>query len=617
MKFRILFLGILMMFELQIFAQNLCNGSLGENIFTDGDFGTGTSSIVLVNPMIAPGYMYSQTIPFDGFYSVVKTTSIWSNLFDSWLRIKDNSLNHDGYMMVVNASYNPGIFYEKVIDGLCGNTTYQFSADIINLIRTNTLDHLDPNVAFLLDDVVMYTTGKIDKNEKWNTYGFTFTTLPGQTTIKLTLRNNAPGGIGNDLALDNISFRPCGPSAFIGLSSAQTVYLCYDDDPLKIQASVDNTLDNYYIWQTSSDGVNWTELKKNKDDFYIHTDFTPNDYYYRYLSAGDEVSIDNAKCRVISDVIHISVLPLTYQLKDTFCQGNVYHFGKQNISNPGDYNETFTSSYGCDSVVYLELHLVNDPSIQAQVMLLDPSCFGYEDGEITVTNINGGYGGYELFYNGDEIYDQHIGDLKSGTYRLIIRDHFGCRDSFLVDLIDPLKFLLEPIDNYAINLGDNINIKLQGNYALQQIQWTPSIYFDCDTCQTVTCLPAKTVNIETTASNSEGCTDTIQIAVIVSKKQTYILPNIISPLSQNENSKFTISTYKSAVSNIVMIEIFDRYGNVVYKDQNRVVDDHPFVLWDGLFEGHVCESGVYPYIIKILLLDGTIESITGDLTIIK
>ena len=116
--------------------------------------------------------------------------------------------------MVVNASHEPGLFYEKEITGLCENTLYAFSADIINLIGTGE-DMIKPDVSFLLDDEVHYTTGKIQEDEEWKTYGFTFSTSPGQTSITLSLRNNAPGGIGNDLALDNISFRACGPEALI------------------------------------------------------------------------------------------------------------------------------------------------------------------------------------------------------------------------------------------------------------------------------------------------------------------------------------------------------------------------------------------------------------------
>ena len=70
-------------------------------------------------------------------------------------------------MMVVNASFNAGLFYEKQVSGLCENTTYEFSADIINLIRARVSNHVKPNISFLIDGVEMIKTGDIPQTEAW------------------------------------------------------------------------------------------------------------------------------------------------------------------------------------------------------------------------------------------------------------------------------------------------------------------------------------------------------------------------------------------------------------------------------------------------------------------
>jgi hypothetical protein len=112
---------------------------------------------------------------------------------------------------------------------LCDNTLYVFTADVINLIKPGTANHIDPNVSFLIDDAEQYSTGTIPKTGNWQTYGFTFTTEPGQNSVVLSLRNNAPGGIGNDLAIDNIEFRPCGPEALILPLEIENI--CQDGSP--------------------------------------------------------------------------------------------------------------------------------------------------------------------------------------------------------------------------------------------------------------------------------------------------------------------------------------------------------------------------------------------------
>ena len=208
---------LLLFFAVALQAQDpICDGNLGENIFEDGDFGSGIANILSPDPNIAPGYNYTFLgPPNDGLYVITNNTGAWPGLFPTWLAIQDNSSDPQGYMMVVNASFNPGLFYEQIIDDLCENTVYEFSADVINLIASGVSGHIAPNVSFLINDEVRFTTGDIPQNNQWNTYGFTFETIPGQTTVKLSLRNEAPGGIGNDLALDNITFRACGPQALI------------------------------------------------------------------------------------------------------------------------------------------------------------------------------------------------------------------------------------------------------------------------------------------------------------------------------------------------------------------------------------------------------------------
>ena len=126
-------------------SQGICNGNLGENIFARGDFGSGTAPVLISNPNIAPGYNYTTNVPPDGSYTICSNTGALNGLYPTWLAVSDNSDDPNGYMMVVNASFDPGLFYEEFVDGLCENTLYEFSADILNLIRgRHTANHIDP-----------------------------------------------------------------------------------------------------------------------------------------------------------------------------------------------------------------------------------------------------------------------------------------------------------------------------------------------------------------------------------------------------------------------------------------------------------------------------------------
>ncbi|HHB52050.1 MAG TPA: hypothetical protein ENK75_03255, partial [Saprospiraceae bacterium] len=259
---------------------------MGENIFEAGDFGSGIANNVAIDPMIAPGFIYNvNPPPHDGDYILTNDMNQWNYVYPTWLKITDNSNDPNGYMMVVNASYSPGLFYEQEITGLCGNTLYVFSADIFNLIRTGT-NLIKPDISFRINGIAAFTTGEIPEDQQWHTYGFTFTTGPGQEVITLSLRNNAPGGNGNDLALDNIPFRPCGDEAQI--LPMEVANICEDGDPIALNATVigDQFDTPVFQWQQSFDeGETWVDMVGENTPTYLHTALEGGFYYYRYLLA--------------------------------------------------------------------------------------------------------------------------------------------------------------------------------------------------------------------------------------------------------------------------------------------------------------------------------------------
>ena len=39
--------------------------------------------------------------------------------------------------------------------------------------------------------------------------------------------------------------------------------------------------------------------------------------------------------------------------------------------------------------------------------------------------------------------------------------------------------------------------------------------------------------------------------------------------------------------------------------------------WDGKFKGTDCNSGIYPYIMKVKYTDGSSETLSGNITLIR
>ncbi|HRF23350.1 MAG TPA: hypothetical protein PLR98_04280, partial [Chitinophagaceae bacterium] len=90
--------------------------------------------------------------------------------------------------------------------------------------------------------------------------GFTYLTGPFQTSFTLKFFNNAPGGGGNDWALDDISVSTCSPNMVYAPSNNPKV--C-DSNSIQIQDTIRSFFNNYvyYKWQRSTDGGGtWTDV---------------------------------------------------------------------------------------------------------------------------------------------------------------------------------------------------------------------------------------------------------------------------------------------------------------------------------------------------------------------
>ncbi|MEM9886648.1 MAG: gliding motility-associated C-terminal domain-containing protein, partial [Bacteroidota bacterium] len=597
----------------------ICTGNLGDNIFEEGDFGIGTANNLLDDPNIAPGYNYTQTgPPSDGFYTITNNTGAWPNLYGTWMSLRDNSDDPNGYMMVVNASFEAGDFYEQVVEGLCENTLYVFSADIINVVKKGTGGHHPPNVSFLLDDEVQYNTGDIQQTELWNTYGFTFETKTGQTSVKLTLKNNAPGGIGNDLALDNITFRPCGPEALI--LPREIANICEDGDPIALEATIvgNQYSSPAYQWQRSFDeGLSWENIDGATSSTYTHTERSSGFYYYRYLLSNDPTNISNSKCRVNSNVKIVQVVPKFYSIADSICQGLTYVVGTSTYQNTGIYTDSLISSLGCDSIVTLNLTIVPDQNITAIVDTTAPTCNGYQDGQILVSNVQNAYPPFSIQL-ASRLPDS-VGlfrNLGSGNYLIRVVDRFGCYFETSAELIDPESFVVELGADLHIDLGDGIQLNLKTNYEIASLSWSPEEAILCPTnCLDEEWFPRSSNRYVLKATSIDGCLASDSIQIKVAAKRKVYFPNAFSPNGNQENRHFTVYGAEPNVQRILSLKIFDRWGNLMYEQKDFAPNDEA-QGWNGRVGDDLSASGVYAYVAEVLFFDEIIRTYSGDVLLV-
>lgn len=293
-----------------------CTGSLGDPI-VNVTFGAGTGYGSALPSNTTSNLQYiANECPSDGYYSIVNYTPGCFRPDTNWHTLSDHTGNQGGYFMLVNASFQPSNFYIQTISGLCEGTTYQFAAWLLNMCRYKGIL---PNITLTIektDGTVLqsYDTGDIPMivPATWKQYGFFFTTPAGVSSVVLRMRNNAPGGTGNDVALDDITFRPAGAAVTISVVNATgaTILLCTQAArQLQFTSKVESCYPaTAYQWQLSTDsGASWRNIPGATAATYTRPVSGVGIYLYR-LAVAPLQHIGTASCRTASEPVRVIVL---------------------------------------------------------------------------------------------------------------------------------------------------------------------------------------------------------------------------------------------------------------------------------------------------------------------
>jgi uncharacterized repeat protein (TIGR01451 family) len=215
---------------------SVAGGIRGTNLFANnGTFGTGSLTPATSVPL-PPGRTtynfqnYGSASPNDGNYAIVNQLN--QNTFSgSW----HNTFGHttgtvNDQVMLINAAATPGTFYTEILT-VPANQNIEFSAWILNLVKSSwsAILPMDPNISFVINRIgvddnnngiidepgegqVITNSGLVPKmsTPTWLNYGAIINT-GNATQIEFRLVNNAPGGNGNDLLLDDLFAAPCSP----------------------------------------------------------------------------------------------------------------------------------------------------------------------------------------------------------------------------------------------------------------------------------------------------------------------------------------------------------------------------------------------------------------------
>lgn len=195
--------------------------------FLSETFGTGGRTTINTTYPATTTYIYEDgtnggdgTDLNDGKYTVGYSAQIASWAPDYWYKGVDHTPGDvNGRMAIFNASYDPGVFYTASIKGALPNVPVNYSFWVLNLDRSNAPGintRIRPNIKVEFRDannnlLRTITTGDIAPTNASNLagdwYNFSADLTFSVSELNVYFINNNPGGLGNDLALDDIEIK--------------------------------------------------------------------------------------------------------------------------------------------------------------------------------------------------------------------------------------------------------------------------------------------------------------------------------------------------------------------------------------------------------------------------
>lgn len=290
------------------------------------------------------------------------------------------------------------------------------------------------------------------------------------------------------------------------------------------------------------------------------------------------------------------------------------------VTQGGHYVLTVASSEnGCSSSDTVEVIAVDNYLTGLNMDISPPLCFGQNNGAVTISGVQGGTPPYLYSFDGAPFSSlQSFSQLGAGRYEARVQDALGCEYTAEVFLPEGNSILLELGENQEIELGEDAWLHAITNLGPEEIasfRWTPGAQLPCDTCLLVrTELPESTV-FKATIVDTNGCSATDVLSIIVRKDREVYIPNAFSPNGDGFNDEFVVFAGADVVR-IKHLSIHDRWGGLVF-DEADFPPNNPTFGWNGTRDGQLFDPAVFAYMVEIEFVDGETVLYKGDVHLIR
>lgn len=288
------------------------------------------------------------------------------------------------------------------------------------------------------------------------------------------------------------------------------------------------------------------------------------------------------------------------------------------IDAPGTYTLTLTNTRNaCTNSDSILVQALSNPILGTGLNIQPPACAGGDMGRIEVDSIVGGTGPFVFSLNGNTFgAASQFNDLFPGTYELAIEDANGCTWSESVIVPEQADITVDLGPDLEILFGEEVLLEAITNAAdVAEVIWTPALGDTLPDPLQQLIIPTFSTKYAVTVVDAQGCTASDEIIILVLERKRYFAPTVFYPNGNGVNDTYTLYAGND-VREIRTFQIFDRWGNMVF-DREKFQPNDPNLGWDGNFNGQPMNAAVYVFYAEIEYIDGRVERVQGDLTLIR
>ena len=274
------------------------------------------------------------------------------------------------------------------------------------------------------------------------------------------------------------------------------------------------------------------------------------------------------------------------------------YLNNSNISNPVakplqdiSYAVKATDSYRCQSSKTIKLTVFPKPIASIKP---DTAVCG-----IQTINLSAGGGTDYLWSPGISLSDSlsaapsvTISTTQLFTVRIINKDCLDTSYKTTTITVNTIPTVTASSSNDIDCTTPTANLNAAG---ASQYTWQPNIWLSNNLIASPVARPDSTVTYLVTGQSTNGCIDTAKVTVKVNFTENtpkVMLPNAFTPNGDGLNDCFGLPTMSGSALAIEYFEIFNRWGEIVWKADNNNS------CWDGTHKGQKMQGGYYPYRIK-------------------